>query len=106
VIEATGKSEMIGTCAQALKLGGSIALLSYYDSLTTPFVDLFTKEATLLVAREWTHPDLLSARDLIAAGRVPVADLAARAYAIADYAQAYKTAFDDPTTLKVILRWS
>jgi len=106
VIEATGKSEMIGVCAKALKLGGSIGLLSYYDTLTTPFVDLFTKEVTLLVAREWTHPDLLAARDLIAAGRVTVADLAQNAYPIADYAAAYKTAFDDPSTLKVILRWS
>jgi 3-hydroxyethyl bacteriochlorophyllide a dehydrogenase len=106
VIEATGKSEMIAACAKALKLGGSIGLLSYYDTLTTPFVDLFTKEVTLLVAREWTHPDLLAARDMIADGRVEVGDLAQSAYPIANYAAAYKTAFDDPSTLKVILRWS
>jgi 3-hydroxyethyl bacteriochlorophyllide a dehydrogenase len=106
VIEATGKSEMIGACAKAMKVGGSIALLSYYDTLTTPFVDLFTREATLLVAREWSHPDLLAARDMIAAGRVDVADLAQSAFPIANYEAAYKTAFEDPATLKVILRWS
>ncbi len=105
-VEATGKSEMIGACAKALRVGGSIALLSYYDTLTTPFVDLFTREATLLVAREWTHPDLLAARDMIADGRVDVADLAQSAYPIANYEAAYKTAFEDPATLKVILRWS
>lgn len=106
VIEATGKSEMIGTCAKALKLGGAIALLSYYDVLTTPFVDLFTKEVTLYVAREWTHPDLLDARDMIADGRVDVTDLAQSAFPIASYEAAYRTAFDDPSTLKVILAWS
>jgi 3-hydroxyethyl bacteriochlorophyllide a dehydrogenase len=106
VIEATGKSEMIGACAKALRLGGSIVLLSYYDTLTTPFVDLFTKEATLLVAREWSHPDLLAARDMIADGRVDVADLAQSAYPIAHYEAAYKTAFEDPSILKVILEWA
>ena len=106
VIEATGKSEMIAACAKALKPGGSIALLSYYDVLATPFVDLFTKEATMLVAREWTHPDLLAARDMIADGRVDVADLAQSAFPIALYETAYKTAFEDPSTLKVILRWA
>ncbi len=105
VIEATGKSELIGTCAQALRLGGAIVLLSYYDVLTTPFVHLFTKEATLFVAREWTHPDLLVARDLIADGRVTVTDLAQSSYPIAHYEAAYKTAFGDPSTLKVILQW-
>ncbi len=106
IIEATGKSEMIGVCASALRSGGAIVLLSYYDVLTTPFVDLFRKEATLLVAREWTHPDLLAARDHIAAGRVTIADLAQHAFPIANYEAAYKTAFEDPTTLKVILSWS
>jgi 3-hydroxyethyl bacteriochlorophyllide a dehydrogenase len=106
VVEATGKSELIAVCAKALKLGGSIALLSYYDVLSTPFVDLFTKEVTLLVAREWTHPDLLAARDMIADGRVNVADLAQSAFPIARYEAAYRTAFEDPSTLKVILQWA
>ncbi len=106
VIEATGKSEMIAVCAKALKPGGSIALLSYYDVLTTPFMDVFVKEATLLVAREWTHGDLLAARDLIAGGSVSIADLAQHAYPIASYEAAYKTAFEDGSTLKVILNWS
>jgi 3-hydroxyethyl bacteriochlorophyllide a dehydrogenase len=105
-IEATGKSEMIGECAKALAVGGSVALLSYYDTLTTPFVNLFTREVTLFVAREWKHPDLLAARDMIADGRVDVADLARRAFPIASYEAAYKTAFDDPSTLKVILQWA
>jgi 3-hydroxyethyl bacteriochlorophyllide a dehydrogenase len=106
VVEATGKSEMIAVCAKALKLGGSIGLLSYYDTLSTPFVDLFVKETTLYVAREWSHADLLAARDMIADGRVDVADLAQSAFPIARYEAAYKTAFEDPATLKVILRWS
>jgi 3-hydroxyethyl bacteriochlorophyllide a dehydrogenase len=106
ILEATGRSEMIGVCAKALSAGGSIVLLSYYDVLTTPFVDVFIKEATLLVAREWTHPDLLAARDFIADGCVDVADLAQHAFPISSYQAAYKTAFEDPSTLKVILQWA
>ncbi|MBD5656630.1 MAG: alcohol dehydrogenase catalytic domain-containing protein, partial [Candidatus Eremiobacteraeota bacterium] len=46
--EATGRSEEIARCARALRPGGTIVLLSYYDELRTPFVDLFVKEAALL----------------------------------------------------------
>lgn len=106
VFECTGKSEMLAACAQALKLGGSIGVLSYYDVLTTPFVPLFLREVSLHVAKEWTHADLLTARDMIADGRVAIADLAASAFPIADYEQAYRTAFDDPSTIKVILQWA
>jgi len=106
VFECTGKSELLAACAQALQPGGSIGVLSYYDVLTTPFVPLFMREVTLYVAKEWTHADLLGARDLIADGRVAIADLAASAYPIAEYEQAYRTAFDDPSILKVILQWA
>lgn len=106
IFEATGKSEMIAVCARALKPGGTIVLLSYYDRLETPFVDLFRKEVTLAVAKEWSHPDLLGARDLIASGAVTVADLARDAFPIERYETAYRAAFDDPSTLKVILQWA
>jgi 3-hydroxyethyl bacteriochlorophyllide a dehydrogenase len=106
IVEATGQSRLLANCANALRMGGSIALLSYYDELTTHYAELFVKEVSLLVAREWTHPDLLAARDLIAGGSVDVASLAKTVIPILDYEQAYRTAFNDPSVLKVILQWA
>ena len=105
-IEATGDPGQIARCARVLAPGGSILLLSYYDNLTTPFVDLFVKEATLIVSREWAPPDLLEARDAIANGSVNVAPLAGHVVPIERYESAYHTAFNDPSVLKVMLQWA
>jgi 3-hydroxyethyl bacteriochlorophyllide a dehydrogenase len=105
VVEASGHSRLLANCANALKPGGSIALLSYYDELVTHYAELFVKEVNLLVAREWTHADLLEARDLIANGSVEAASLARTVIPIGDYQAAYQTAFNDPSILKVILQW-
>jgi 3-hydroxyethyl bacteriochlorophyllide a dehydrogenase len=106
IVEATGRSEELARCARALRPGGSIVLLSYYDELRTPYVDLFVKEVSLLVAREWAHPDLLAARDALAEGRIDVGPLADYVLPVADYERAYRTAFEDPSVPKVILKWA
>jgi len=106
VIEATGRSEEIARCARAVRSGGSIVLLSYYDDLVTPYVDLFVKEVSLVVAREWAHVDLLAARDALASGLVDPGPLAANVFAVDDFERAYRIAFGDPSVLKVILAWA
>jgi 3-hydroxyethyl bacteriochlorophyllide a dehydrogenase len=106
IVEATGRSEEIARCARALRPGGTIVLLSYYDELRTPYVDLFVKEVSLLVAREWAHDDLLAARDAIASGAIGVGTLADHVVPVADYERAYRTAFEDPSVPKVILQWA
>jgi 3-hydroxyethyl bacteriochlorophyllide a dehydrogenase len=105
-IEATGDPAQIARCARVLEPGGSIVLLSYYDALTTPFVDLFVKEATLLVSREWAPPDLPAARDAVAAGAVDLEPLARHVVPIERFEHAYETAFFDPSILKVVLQWA
>jgi 3-hydroxyethyl bacteriochlorophyllide a dehydrogenase len=106
IVEATGRSEEIARSARALRPGGSIVLLSYYDELRTPYVDLFVKEISLLVAREWAHDDLLAARDALASGAIGVGNLADHVVPVAEYERAYRTAFEDPSVPKVILQWA
>ena len=106
IVEATGRSEEIARCARALRPGGTIVLLSYYDELKTPFVDLFVNEVSLLVAREWAHGDLLAARDAIASGAISLGGMADHVVPISSYVAAYKTAFEDPSVPKVILQWA
>lgn len=105
-IEATGIPSEIARCARVMQLGGKIVLLSYYDEIATPFVDLFVKEATLLVSREWAFDDLLAARDAVASGAVSLGELAGHVVPIERYASAYQTAFNDPSILKVVLQWA
>jgi 3-hydroxyethyl bacteriochlorophyllide a dehydrogenase len=105
-IEATGIPSEIARCARVMQLGGKIVLLSYYDEIALPFVDLFVKEATLLVSREWAFDDLLAARDALAGGTVDVSALAGHVIPIESYASAYDTAFNDPSILKVVLQWA
>ena len=105
-IEATGDPAEIARCARVIEPGGSILLLSYYDTLTTPFVDLFVKEATLVVSREWAPPDLPAARDAVAAGAVDLEPLARHVVPIDRFEHAYETAFNDPSILKVVLQWA
>jgi 3-hydroxyethyl bacteriochlorophyllide a dehydrogenase len=106
IVEATGRSEEIARSARALRPGGTIVLLSYYDELRTPYVDLFVKEISLLVAREWAHDDLLAARDALASGSIDVGNLADHVVPVAEYERAYRTAFEDPSVPKVILQWA
>ena len=105
-IEATGIPSEIARCARVMQLGGKIVLLSYYDAIETPFMDLFVKEATLLVSREWAFDDLIAARDMVAGGQVDLGALATHVIPIERYASAYDTAFNDPSILKVVLQWA
>ncbi len=106
VVEATGDPAQLATCARALRPGGTISLLSYYDELRVPYVDLFVKEVVVVVAREWAHDDLLAARDALANGSVGIGDLADVVLSATDCERAYRTAFSDPSVAKVILSWA
>ena len=105
-LEVTGDPGEIARCARAMKSGGSIVLLSYYDALATPFTDLFVKEVSLLVSREWAPEDLPAARDAVASGAVDLGPLATHIVPIERYEAAYQTAFNDPSILKVVLQWA
>ncbi len=105
-LEVTGISSEIARCARAMKPGGNIVLLSYYDAIETPFTDLFVKEASLLVSREWAPDDLPAARDAVGSGAVDLGPLATHVVPIERYEAAYQTAFNDPSILKVVLQWA
>ena len=105
-VEATGEPRVIATCASVMNLGGSIVLLSFYDDLNPPFQQLFMKEVTLLVAREWAPQDLFAARDAAASGAVDLAPLSGHVVPVGRYEEAYRTAFEDTSVLKVVLQWA
>ncbi|SLN57648.1 hypothetical protein ROG8370_02606 [Roseovarius gaetbuli] len=65
----------------------------------------FMKEARLRAAAEWSHDDLTATRALVESGALSLAGLITHQALPTDAQQAYRTAFSDPTCLKMILNW-
>jgi 3-hydroxyethyl bacteriochlorophyllide a dehydrogenase len=57
------------------------------------------------VAAEWREADIAAVKTLIDSGRLDLGGLITHRQEATDAAQAYRTAFDDPSCLKMILDW-
>jgi 3-hydroxyethyl bacteriochlorophyllide a dehydrogenase len=105
IIEASGKMAALIGAIGCLALNGRIVLLGYYDELHLPYMPLFLKQAQLITAKEWAPGDLQRCRDLIASKKLDVSPLITHQAAITDVVQAYATAFDDVSCIKLVLTW-
>ncbi|HEX5692431.1 MAG TPA: alcohol dehydrogenase, partial [Roseiflexaceae bacterium] len=66
---------------------------------------LFLKQARLITSREWAPGDLLRCRDLLADESFGASELLTHALPVAQVAQAYEIALNDPECLKLVLEW-
>jgi 3-hydroxyethyl bacteriochlorophyllide a dehydrogenase len=57
------------------------------------------------VAAQWQPTDLATVKYMIETGRLSVSDLITHRSTVDKAEDAYRTAFDDPTCLKMILDW-
>ena len=73
--------------------------------LSFAFPPAFMKEARLRVAAEWAREDLLAVSSLIGSGALSLGGLITHQAQASDAPQAYRTAFEDPECLKMILNW-
>ena len=90
---------------RSLARGGEIVLAGFYDQLNFNFPAAFMREARLRVAAEWTPADLAATLDIIHTGRLSLSGLITHQVA-SDHADgAYRTAFSDPSCLKMLLDW-
>ena len=62
-------------------------------------------EDVLGVAAEWREPDIVAVKTLIDTGRLDLGGLITHRQEATDAVQAYRTAFTDPSCLKMILDW-
>ena len=77
----------------------------YSEPLAFAFPPAFIKEARLRIAAEWQPADLVAVKALIEDGRLSLAGLITHRQPAEAAQQAYRTAFNDPSCLKMILDW-
>jgi bacteriochlorophyllide a dehydrogenase len=106
VIDATGKMDAIAPVLMQIKKGGVVVLLGYYDAVQLPYQPVFLRELRLLASAQWAHGDLLRARDAIASGAIDVGALLTHTLPSASAREAFDIAFNDPTCVKMLLRWN
>jgi bacteriochlorophyllide a dehydrogenase len=105
ILDASGASDLLGALIGRLARGGELVLAGFYEQISFAFPPAFMREARLRVAAEWTPEDLTATLDLIHSGRLSLDGLVTHEMAHDHADGAYRTAFNDPTCLKMILDW-
>lgn len=106
IYDVSGNAGLLDTLVQHLGPGGEIVLAGFYAApLSLSFPPAFMREARIRVAAEWRQPDLVETAALIRSGRLSLEGLITHRAPAASAAAAYRTAFSDPSCLKMILDW-
>jgi len=106
IYDVSGDSGLLDELVARLAPGGEIVLAGFYsEPLQFAFAPAFMREARLRVAAEWREPDLVAVRTLAESGRLSLDGLITHRADATTADAAYRTAFGDPTCLKMILDW-
>jgi 3-hydroxyethyl bacteriochlorophyllide a dehydrogenase len=106
ICDVSGDSLLLDSLVQRLAPGGEVVLAGFYSApLSFAFPPAFMREARFRVAAEWREPDLLAVRALLDAGRLSFEGLITHRSDARAAPDAYRTAFEDPACLKMILDW-
>jgi len=106
ICDVSGDSALLDTLIGRIAPQGEIVLAGFYsEPLSFAFPPAFMKEARIKVAAEWRPADLAAVKDLIEAGRLSLDGLITHRQPAEQADQAYHTAFNDPSCLKMILDW-
>jgi bacteriochlorophyllide a dehydrogenase len=106
IYDASGDAGLLDTLIARLAKGGEVVLAGFYEQRPSfAFPPAFMREARLRVAAEWAPADLAAVRDLAENGRLSLDDLITHRVDARAATAAYRTAFDDPSCLKMVLDW-
>jgi 3-hydroxyethyl bacteriochlorophyllide a dehydrogenase len=106
IYDASGDPAMLDRLIARLGAGGEIVLAGFYsEPLSFAFAPAFMREAKLRIAAEWREPDLHAVERLLADGRLSLDGLISHRKPAQSASDAYRTAFEDPSCLKMILDW-
>jgi 3-hydroxyethyl bacteriochlorophyllide a dehydrogenase len=106
IYDVSGDSAILDSLIARLAPGGEIVLAGFYsEPLSFGFPAAFMREARIRVAAEWREADLIAVKALIESGALNLDGLITHRQEATDAAAAYRTAFTDPSCLKMILDW-
>lgn len=106
IYDASGNGGLLNDLVGRIAKGGEIVLAGFYTQpLQFAFPPAFMKEARFRVAAEWARDDLAATRTLVENGALSLGGLITHQASATDAPGAYRTAFEDPTCLKMILNW-
>lgn len=106
ICDVSGDSSLLDTLISRLAPGGEVVLAGFYDEpLSFVFPPAFMREARIRIAAQWLPSDLAAVKDLAESGRLSLDGLITHRAEAMQADAAYRTAFSDPTCLKMILDW-
>ncbi len=106
IYDCSGDPKLLDALIARLGKGGEVCLAGFYEEpLSFTFPPAFMKEARIRVAAEWQPDDLAATRALIEEGFLHLDGLITHHADPEHVDEAYRTAFGDPTCLKMILNW-
>ncbi|MBV9825846.1 MAG: chlorophyll synthesis pathway protein BchC [Alphaproteobacteria bacterium] len=106
IYDVSGDAGLIDTLIARLDRGGEITLAGFYSERPSfAFPPAFMRELRLRVAAEWQPADLVAAKRLAETGALSLDGLITHRNDASRAASAYRTAFEDPACLKMVLDW-
>ena len=106
IYDVSGDAGLLDALIARLAPGGEIVLAGFYsEPVAFAFPPAFMREARLRIAAEWQPTDLAAVRGLADSGRLSLGGLITHRAEAQDADRPYRTAFGDPTCLKMILDW-
>jgi len=107
IIDVSGDAGLLDTLIGRLAPNGEIVLAGFYhEPLSFAFAPAFMREARIRIAAQWQPDDLVATRALIDCGKLSLDGLITHRHDAMDAPNAYRTAFNDPACLKMVLNWS
>ena len=106
ICDVSGDSSLLDTLISRLAPGGEVVLAGFYDEpLSFVFPPAFMREARIRIAAQWLPNDLVAVKNLAESGQLSLDGLITHRADAMEADSAYRTAFGDPTCLKMILDW-
>ncbi|WVN41493.1 chlorophyll synthesis pathway protein BchC [beta proteobacterium MWH-UniP1] len=106
ICDVSGDPKILDTLVSRLAMNGEIALAGFYEEpLSFTFPPAFMREASFRIAAQWQPQDLTAVRCLAESGKLSLDGLITHRSEPANADAAYRTAFQDPDCLKMILDW-
>ena len=106
IYDVSGAKGLLNDLISRLVPMGEVVLAGFYEEpLSFDFPAAFMREARIRVAAQWQATDSATVKRLVEAGQLSLGGLITHTQDAANANDAYRTAFEDASCLKMILDW-